>query len=114
MHLRPVELVGLEYQIAQKLHAATDPDYARAHDLVDLQLLWSAEPDLALLRELCVRTFSFRNQQAWPPLPLRAMDMWELAYADARDETKTDGKTSILPTIVAAREWLKNRVHEIG
>lgn len=79
--LQPVELVSLEYQIAQKLHAVTDPAYARAHDLVDLQLLWNAAPDLPTLRELCVRTFDWRRQQPWPPLPLRPMSGWELAYA---------------------------------
>lgn len=57
--LQPVELIDLEYQIAQKIHALTDPDYSRAHDLVDLQLLWAAEPELDSVREFCVRTFNF-------------------------------------------------------
>lgn len=104
--LQPVELVDLEYQIAQKLHAVTDPAYVRAHDLVDLQLLWNASPDLPVLRELCARTFDWRRQHAWPPLPLRPMDGWELAYADARAETEVDGQTSVLTNIAAAREWL--------
>jgi hypothetical protein len=46
-----VELIDQEHQIAQKIHAVTDPDYARAHDLVDLQLLWDAGPDLVSVRE---------------------------------------------------------------
>lgn len=104
--LQPVELVDLEYQIAQKLHAVTDPAYVRAHDLVDLQLLWGAGPDLPVLRELCVRTFDWRRQQAWPPLLLRPMVGWELAYADARAETEVGGTTPVLPDIAAAREWL--------
>ncbi|MGO1181643.1 MAG: nucleotidyl transferase AbiEii/AbiGii toxin family protein [Micrococcaceae bacterium] len=104
--LQPVELVDLEYQIAQKLHAVTDPAYERAHDLVDLQLLWGADPDLAVLRRLCERTFDWRRQQPWPPLPLRSMYGWELAYADARAETKVGGTTPVLPDIAAAREWL--------
>lgn len=104
--LQPVELVDLEYQIAQKLHAVTDPAYVRAHDLVDLQLLWGAELDLPVLRELCVRTFDWRRQQAWPPLPLRPMGGWELAYADARAETEVGGTTPVLPDIAAVREWL--------
>ncbi|WP_460631477.1 nucleotidyl transferase AbiEii/AbiGii toxin family protein [Leifsonia lichenia] len=104
--LRPIELVDLEYQIAQKLHAVTDPAYARAHDLVDLQLLWNAGPDLRTLHTLCVDTFRWRRQQEWPPISLRPMDGWELAYADARAETEVDGHTPMLPDIVAAREWL--------
>lgn len=51
--LRPVELVDLGYQIAQKIHAG---------------------PDFPRLRAPCVRTFGWRNQQTWPPLPLRATD----------------------------------------
>ena len=105
--LQPVELVDLEYQIAQKLHAVTDPAYLRAHDLVDLQLLWSAGPDLPSLHSLCVRTFAWRRQQAWPPLPLRPMEGWELAYADARAETEIGGTTPILPGVAAARHWLE-------
>lgn len=105
-HLQPVELVDLEYQIAQKIHAATDPDYVRPHDLVDLQLLWNVGPDISSLHSLCMRTFDWRRQQIWPPLPLRPMGGWELAYADARAETEVGGTTPVLPDITAARDWL--------
>lgn len=112
--LQPVELVDVEYQIAQKLHAVTDPVYVRAHDLVDLQLLWNAGPDLPSLHRLCVSTFDWRRQQAWPPLPLRTMDGWELAYADARAETEVDGQTPVLSDIAAAREWLSQIIDVIA
>lgn len=59
--LQPVELVDLEYQIAQKLHAVTDPAYTRPHDLVDLQLLWNAGLDMPALHHLCARTFGWRG-----------------------------------------------------
>ncbi len=111
--LHPVELVDLEYQLAQKLHAVTDPAYERAHDLVDLQLLWNADPDLRVLRQLCERTFDWRRQQAWPPLPLRPMDDWELAYAGARSETEVGGMTPVSPDITAAREWLTQVIETI-
>lgn len=104
--LQPVELVDREHQIAQKIHAVTDPAYTRAHDLVDLQLLWSAGPDLLSLHRRCVQTFDLRAQQAWPPLPLRTMDDWAFAYADAREETEVNGQTPVLPDIATAREWL--------
>jgi hypothetical protein len=112
--LQPVELVDLEYQIAQKMHAVTDPAYERAHDLVDLQLLWSAGPDLPTLRNLCERTFDWRRQQSWPPLPLRPMDDWDLAYADARDETEVDGQTPVLPDIASTREWLAHIIETVA
>lgn len=112
--LQPVELVDLEYQIAQKLHAVTDPAYARAHDLVDLQLLWGADPDPTVLQGLCERTFDWRRLQVWPPLPLRPMGGWELAYADARAETEIGGTTPVLPDITAAREWLTQAIEVIA
>lgn len=112
--LQSVELVDLEYQIAQKLHAVTDPAYMRAHDLVDLQLLWNAAPDLQVLQELCERTFDWRQQQVWPPLPLRPMDGWELAYADARAETEVGSTTPVLPDMAAAREWLTQVIKVIA
>ncbi|MGB3376879.1 MAG: nucleotidyl transferase AbiEii/AbiGii toxin family protein [Microbacterium sp.] len=113
-NLQPVELVELEYQIAQKVHAVTDPAYVRAHDLVDLQLLWNAGPNLASLHRLCVRTFEWRRQQAWPPLPMRPMDGWELAYADARAETEVNGKTPVLADVGSARDWLSQIIETIS
>ncbi len=112
--LQPVELVELEYQIAQKIHAVTDPAYVRAHDLVDLQLLWNAGPDLPSLNILCARTFDWRRQQAWPPLPVRPMGGWELAYSDARRETEVDGRTPVLPDVATAREWLSRIIRVIA
>lgn len=112
--LQPIALVDLEFQIAQKLHAVTDPAYVRAHDLVDLQLLWTADPDPSVLRRLCVRMFDWRRQQDWPPLPLRPMDGWELAYADACAETEVDGRTQVLSDIVTAREWLRQIIDVIA
>lgn len=111
--LLPVELVDLEHQIAQKIHAVTDPDYVRAHDLVDLQLLWGAAPVLASLRERCVHTFAFRRGQKWPPLPVRAMDGWDPAYQHAREETQVDGSTLVLADIGSAREWLEKVITSI-
>jgi hypothetical protein len=112
--LQPVELVDLEYQIAQKIHAVTDPAYERAHDLVDLQILWNVEPDLPLLNRLCVGTFDWRNQQSWPPLPLRSMEGWALAYADAREETEVNGHTSVLANVAVARDWLGEIIERIA
>lgn len=111
--LRPVELVDLEYQVAQKIHAVTDPAYERAHDLVDLQLLWTSQLEMRRLREMCIRTFRWRNQQSWPPLPLRDMTGWARAYAEAREETQVDGRTEVLLKLVDAREWLADMVQSI-
>ncbi|GAA4520372.1 nucleotidyl transferase AbiEii/AbiGii toxin family protein [Brachybacterium paraconglomeratum] len=111
--LQPVELIDLEYQIAQKIHAVTDPSYARAHDLVDLQLLWNVGPSLSAVRKFATRTFDWRQAQAWPPLPLRPMGTWELAYGEARQETEIEGFTSVLPDIASARAWLEQTLRTI-
>lgn len=39
----PVPLMPLHYQVAQKLHALTEPGSKRAHDLVDLQIITKGE-----------------------------------------------------------------------
>lgn len=111
--LRPVELVDVEFQIAQKIHAVTDPSYVRAHDLVDLQLLWNADPDLFAVCDFCVRTFDWCRAQDWPPLPLRPMAGWELAYGEAREETAVDKHTLVLPDVASAREWFERTIESI-
>ena len=112
--LKPIQLIDLEHQIAQKLHAVTDPAYERAHDLVDLQILWTASPDLDALRELCVRTFDLRRAQSWPPVPLRPMDGWDAAYLESRMETVVDGATSVLATLDEARTWVEDRIRGLA
>ena len=107
-------MIELDYQIAQKIHALTDPDYSRAHDLVDLQLLWAAGPDLVSVREFCVRTFGFRRAQEWPPLPLRPMDGWAPAYQLSREETEVDGDSLVLADIDSAREWFKQMIKSVN
>jgi hypothetical protein len=109
----PVRLLELEQQIAQKIHALTDVAYTRAHDLVDLQLLLAASPDLRRLRELCVSTFAWRNQHGWPPLPLRTMEGWERPYFEARAETEIEGESSVLSSLAEARDWFGTVVASI-
>ena len=47
--LGEVRVMKLEYQIAQKLHGATERDSKRAHDLIDLQLIFAKnEIDMAV------------------------------------------------------------------
>ncbi len=69
-----ISVLAVPWQIAQKLHAVTEPplradgENARYWDLIDLQLLQAlAEENLADVKEACVQTFAARRQQAWPP-----------------------------------------------
>ncbi|WP_431310197.1 nucleotidyl transferase AbiEii/AbiGii toxin family protein [Litorihabitans aurantiacus] len=88
----------LEHQIAQKLHAVTDPAYERAHDLVDLQLLWRADPDLPRLRDLCERTFDWRRRQPWPPLPLHSTTSWTPPTTPRGGRPPSTATSSCYPT----------------
>lgn len=64
----PIPLMALHYQIAQKLHGASEPGSQRAHDLVDLQIMVeNGEIELRATRNTCIRLFSYRRMQAWPP-----------------------------------------------
>jgi hypothetical protein len=77
--------LALEYQVAQKLHACTDPHTderanLRVHDVVDLHLVrttFFADGVPPLLREACLAVFDARAQEAaatgrdprpWPPV----------------------------------------------
>lgn len=84
-----VPCLPLTYQIAQKLHACTSQDprgrlNVRAHDLIDLLLLWPLVPEREYSdsRIACVDIFTSRAMQPWPPqvVPLAH---WEALYATA-------------------------------
>ncbi len=82
--LAPVGLTGpetipclsLRYQVAEKLHACSDPldgarENDRAGDLMDLILiedLTDLDTELAEVREACVEVFEHRDRQPWPPV----------------------------------------------
>jgi len=94
----PEQLIGvaMDYQVAQKLHAASDPDEAgyenqRVHDICDLLLVKDAfyhGPPPASLKAACVDIFGYRASEAaqlgrpvryWPPT-FTINDYWRLAY----------------------------------
>jgi hypothetical protein len=107
-----VETAGIvfDYQVAQKLHACTDPHDPpserndRARDLVDLLLIRNAfypnHRDLVALRVACLDLFAARAADAetlaitprtWPPT-VRPHEHWTADYATAAkaaDQTTT-------------------------
>ncbi len=94
----PEELIGVtwDYQVAQKLHAASDPDEEdyenrRVHDIIDLLLIkhdiYPGRPPVSL-KAACLDIFTYRAQEAhqldrtmrhWPP-GIHINDFWRLAY----------------------------------
>jgi hypothetical protein len=69
-----IPVLAVRWQIAQKLHAVTEPplrpggENPRYWDLIDLQLLQALTGEnLAPVKEACQRIFAARGQQSWPP-----------------------------------------------
>ena len=69
-----IPVLAIRWQIAQKLHAVTEPplrpggENPRYWDLIDLQLLQAlAGANLAPVKDACQRIFAARGRQSWPP-----------------------------------------------
>lgn len=63
---RPIRLMPVELQIAQKLHAMTETESERGHDLFDVHsLVVENEPDIAKLANAVARTFTYRGTHPW-------------------------------------------------
>ncbi len=90
----PVPVLPLHHQIAQKLHACTEPGNERAHDLVDLQLM-APQADDALVASTVRRLFDFRQQHLWPAA-VKAGPTWTGLYAQAAEGL------DVLPDLAAA------------
>ena len=79
-----VPCLDLPYQIAQKLHACTEPrpgGNERVRDVIDIWLLEALlEPDqLAEVKAAAIETFARRKLHAWPP-PVEASASWDRDY----------------------------------
>lgn len=101
---RPMPVMRVEHQVAQKLHACTYvPPMTgrndRAHDRVDLQILaHNASIDVVELCAIGRRLFAARGAQQWPPTVI-ALDGWDAIYAEAADGLE------VLPTVTEAVAW---------
>jgi len=103
-----VRAMKLEYQIAQKLHGATEHGSKRAHDLIDLQLILSQnEIDMAKTASICRELFRYRRKQPWPS-PVVKNENWDVAYLDQK------GSLSVLPTVDEAVAWANDLIAKIN
>jgi hypothetical protein len=97
---RPVALMPISHQIAQKLHAVSGTNSARAHDLVDLQLIVSNETiDYTEIKETCQRLFAYRRLQKWPSKVSKGID-WDALY-----DTQKEG-LDVLKSVDEAVDWV--------
>jgi len=83
---RPIPLMTIPFQIAQKLHGLTQEGSSRVRDLIDLQLIArSEEIDLEATADVCRRLFKYRRMHTWPPRVLKNAD-WDGIYANQRGD----------------------------
>ncbi|MDR0783500.1 MAG: nucleotidyl transferase AbiEii/AbiGii toxin family protein [Propionibacteriaceae bacterium] len=127
--LPPDEIIGIamDYQVAQKMHAASDPDVPpdlindRVRDIIDLVLikenLYTTDPTPATLKAACLDVFDARAAEAvaigliprhWPPRFV-ANYPWEAAYPALAESV---GMTYTLDeAITIARAWMNEITH---
>ena len=97
----------LEYQVAQKLHGASERESKRAHDLIDLQLIASQNAiDLVKTAAICRQLFKYRRKQHWPTT-VSKNENWEAVYAEQK------GSLPVLPTIDEAIAWANDLIARI-
>ena len=103
-----VRVMKLEYQVAQKLHGASERGSKRAHDLIDLQLITSQNTiDLAKTAAICRQLFKYRRKQPWPAT-ITKNENWEAVYAEQK------GSLSVLPTVDEAIAWANDLIQQIA
>ncbi len=104
---RPVRLMSVSHQVAQKLHALTAPRSKRAHDLLDLQLIAAnSQMDLPEILKVCRRLFGYRKMQTWPPTLQSGTD-----WAERYDAQKTG--LPVLPSVDEAVAWANDLIQRI-
>jgi hypothetical protein len=103
----PIPCMLLHHQIAQKLHGSSEDDSARAHDLIDLQLIVDmGGVDYGLTRKTWMELFAYRKLQAWPPT-IECNENWAEIY----DAQKTG--LSVLDNVDDAVVWVNDLIKRI-
>lgn len=83
---RPIPLMTIPFQIAQKLHGVTQRGSSRVRDLIDLQLIAKSEDvDYETTAAVCRRLFKYRRMHTWPPRVVKADD-WDGVYDNQRGD----------------------------
>jgi hypothetical protein len=81
---KPIPLMTIPYQIAQKLHGVSQSGSSRVRDLIDLQLIvGNEEIDLSKTADICRKLFRYRRMQPWPPTVTKD-DAWDSIYVNQR------------------------------
>ena len=104
---KPIPLMPLTHQVVQKLHGVSEPNSSRAHDLVDLQLIFAHDAvDLKEVSRIAKRLFANRRRQPWPSLITKG-ESWDTLYADAAEGLE------VLETVDEAVAWANELIEKI-
>jgi len=104
---KPIALLQVHHQIAQKLHALSLMGSERAHDMIDLQVMVINERvDYLLTKNACERLFSFRREQVWPPTIIKG-ERWDTLY-----NSQISG-LNVLQSADEAVEWTNDLISAI-
>ncbi|MDR1014352.1 MAG: nucleotidyl transferase AbiEii/AbiGii toxin family protein [Coriobacteriales bacterium] len=105
---KPIALMPIPHQIAQKLHGVSGLKSERAHDLIDLQLMVANEDvDYAKTKEACQRLFASRKLQAWPPTVVKG-ENWDELYESQL------GDLDVLQSVDEAVAWANRLIAAIS
>jgi len=104
---KPIALMPIHHQIAQKLHALTGEGSERAHDLIDLQIIVNNEDvNFVKTKNACTRLFDSRKMQTWPPIVIKDSG-WDSLYSAQL------GELDVLPTIDEAVDWANEFIMKV-
>lgn len=104
---KPIPLMKISYQVAQKLHGVSQRGSSRVRDLIDLQLIADNEAiDFPETASVCRRLFKYRRMQPWPPEIVKSDD-WEAVYDNQRRNLP------VLPTVDEAVAWANELIAKI-
>lgn len=82
-------------------------DFARAHDLIDLQLIMAGGGiDIGKTAELCRSLFRYRKVHDWPP-KVEKGEGWAAIYNDQK------GELPVLATVDEAIAWANNLIAKL-
>ena len=105
---KPIPLMPIAFQIAQKLHGLSQPSSTRVRDLIDLQLIVANEPiNWDATSAICRKLFAYRKTHSWPTKVVKG-ELWHDIYDAQR------GSLPVLPDIDAAIEWVNGLIDRIS
>lgn len=92
-NVREIVLLPIRYQVAQKLHACTEPSdddmpNQRVRDLADLMLIRElavAKVDLSQIHQACKEIFHSRSKHVWPPR-VEVAPGWQRLWASLSEQ----------------------------